>query len=67
VHFDAVLTDRKHGQILEASRHGFYGSVVKRHSQKQCKNYPKNSRSDQKGEAVASSPPPTPALNTPVI
>ena len=35
------LTGRKHGQSLEASGHGFYGSIAKRSTQKQYKNYPK--------------------------
>jgi len=36
------LTGRKHGQLLEALGHGFFGSITKRSWQKQCKNCPKN-------------------------
>jgi len=35
------LTGRKHEQSLEASGHGFYGSIAKQSLQKQCKSYPK--------------------------
>jgi len=45
------LTGRKHGQSLEALRHGFYCSIAKQSLLKQCKNYPKNSWSDQRGRA----------------
>jgi len=48
------LTGRKHGQSLEALRHGFYGSIAKQSLQKR-KNYPKI-HSQTKG-AVAPSPP----------
>jgi len=58
VHFYALLTDRKHGQSLEASRHGFCGSIAKRSLQKQCKNYPKSSWPDQRRERSHHRPPP---------
>ena len=35
------LTDRKHGQSLEALGHGCCSSFVKQSLQKQCRNYPK--------------------------
>ena len=55
--FRRLLAGRKHGQSLEALRHGFYGSIAKRSLHKQCRNYPNNSRSDQGGGAIAPSPP----------
>jgi len=56
--FYAVFNRQKNGQSREALvGHGIYGSIAKRSLQKYCKNYPKNSPSDQR-EAVAPSPPP---------
>jgi len=43
------LTGRKHGQSLEVSRHGFYGSIAKRSSQNSAKIIPQKSQSDQRG------------------
>ena len=61
VHLDAVFNQQKTWIVtIEALRHGFFGSIAKRNSKKVQKLSQKNSRSDQKGGAVAQSqlPPP---------
>ena len=45
-------------QSLEASGHGFYGSIATRCFQKQCKKLTKNSWSDQRGGGRTISPRP---------
>jgi len=56
VNLTQFLTGRKHGQSIEASEYEFYDSIANRSLQKQCKNYRKNSRSDQ-GDGRTIDPP----------
>jgi len=57
------LTDRKHGQSLEALGHGFYGSIAKRCLQKQCKKLSKKFMVIPKGRTISLPSP----HNTPLV